>query len=102
MTSGQPPVTVRGLARELRPDGAESMRRLLKRFLNGDRTPGPQVAGEIIEALREHGVDTGELERGDEDEEADAMFLDLLDLATQLEEIGRRLAARVSETRRVA
>lgn len=94
MASTDPPVTVRGLAKDLRPDGVESMRRLLRRFLNGDRTPGPQVEGEILAALRERGADTAELESDDE-EDADQMYRDLMDLCGQLEQIGQRLADRI-------
>jgi len=93
MRSASPPVQVRTLAKQLRPDGVESMRRLLRRFLKGERTPGPQVAGEIVAALAAMGADTAALE--DDDEESDAMYRDLLDLATQLERIGRLLAERV-------
>lgn len=80
----------RSLAKDMRPDGVESMRRLIRRFLTGERTPGPQVAGEIIVALKKRGADTGELEQ-DDDEEAEAMYRDLVDLASQLERIVARL-----------
>jgi len=101
MASGQPPVTIRGLAGELRPDSPESMRRLIRRFLSGDRTPGPQVAGEIVAALQGHGVNTSELE-SDDDEESDHVYRDLMDLCAQLEQIGQRLADRLQAAHRVA
>lgn len=94
MNSTTPPVQVRTLAKDMRPDGVESMRRLIRRFLTGDRTPGPQVAGELIVALKARGADTSELET-DDDEEAAALYRDLLDAAAALEEITRRLAGRM-------
>ena len=90
MRSVNPPLGVRTLARDMRPDGVESMRRLIRRFLNGERTPGPQVAGEIVAALKARRADTSELESDDE-EDAAAMYRDLLDLAAQLEKIVGRL-----------
>lgn len=94
MASAKPPVMVRTLAKDLRPDGIESMRRLLRRFLTGERTPGPQVAGEIVAALKKRGADTAELET-DDDEESAALYRDLLDGAAMLEQIMRRLADRM-------
>ena len=91
MNSTTPPVQVRTLAKDMRPDGIESMRRLVRRFLKGEPTPGPQVAGEIVAALKALGADTGELET-DDDEEAAALYRDLLDAAAALEQITRRLA----------
>lgn len=95
MRSATPPVQVRTLAKQLRPDGVESMRRLLRRFLKGERTPGPQVAGEIVAALTAMGADTSTLE--DDEDDSDAMYRDLLDLANQLEQIGRLLAERAKK-----
>lgn len=95
MQTATPPVQVRTLAKDLRPEGVESMRRLLRRFLKGERTPGPRVAGDIIAALKARGVDTTDLESGDDDEEEAAMYRDLIDLATQLERIGHLLAERI-------
>lgn len=94
MQSTTPPVQVRTLAKDLRPDGIESMRRLLRRFLSGERTPGPQVAGEIVAALKARGATTSELE-SDDDEEAAALYRDLLDAAATLEQITRKLADRM-------
>ena len=91
MNTVTPPIGARTLAKNMRPDGIESMRRLIRRFLKGERTPGPQVAGEIIAALQALGADTGELET-DDDEEAAALYRDLLDAAAALQQITRRLA----------
>lgn len=93
MRSASPPVTVRGLAKQLRPDGVESMRRLLRRFLKGERTPGPQVAAEIVTALGALGADTSGLDQ-DDDEDSEQMYRDLMDLCSQLEQIGQRLVER--------
>lgn len=88
----------RSLAKDMRPDGVESMRRLIRRFLSGERTPGPQVAGEIVAALKKRGADTAELET-DDDEEAAAMYRDLVDALSQLDEIRRRLDERMGRGR---
>lgn len=93
MNSVTPPVQVRTLAKDLRPDGVESMRRLIRRFLTGERTPGPQVAGEIVAALQVRGADTSSLESDDE-EEAAALYRDLLDAAA-LEQITKQIADRM-------
>lgn len=94
MKSTAPPVMVRALAKDLRPDGVESMRRLLRRFLSGERSPGPQVAGEIVVALKSRGADTSELE-SDEEEDLSDLYRDLLDAATMLDSLTLRLAQRM-------
>jgi len=63
-------MSVRGLARRLRPDDPESARRTLHRYLAG-RTPSPEMRQQIATAL---GIDAGDLEpdsSDDEDEEDD-------------------------------
>lgn len=94
LKSTNPPIGVRTLAKDLRPNGVESMRRLLRRFLNGDRTPGPQVAGEIVAALRARGVDTGELEQ-DEEEDLQALYRDLADAAATLDVLMQKMRRRM-------
>lgn len=55
-------ISNRSLAKSLRPDGSESMRRMLRRYLSGEREPNEATRDEIEQALRDLGADTSELE----------------------------------------
>ena len=85
-----PGASGRGLATKLRPHNPEPMRRLLRRYVTGERTPGPTVKAEILAALREMGADTRPLEI-DDDEEVAALYRDLHDLAAMVDSIRSRL-----------
>ena len=55
-------ISKRRLARHLRPDSPESMRRALHRYVNGQHEPEDSTKDEIEKALRDLGADTSELE----------------------------------------
>jgi hypothetical protein len=61
-------VSARRLAGLLRPDSPESMRRLIRRYLKGERIPSQSTQEEIIEVLKDLGADTAELEAEGDDE----------------------------------
>ncbi|RDI73327.1 hypothetical protein Gocc_2927 [Gaiella occulta] len=85
-----PGASGRRLAGQLRPSNPEPMRRLLRRYVTGERTPGPTVRAEIVAALREMGADTRPIEQDDDEEEA-ALIRELNDLAALVDSIRGRL-----------
>lgn len=55
-------ISSRRLARELRPDSSEAMRRQIRRYLRDERAPRATTRDEIEQALRDLGADTSKLE----------------------------------------
>lgn len=99
MRTTEPHVSFRRLAHELRPHSPEPMRRLLRRYVRGERAPGPVTRSEIIVALRRLGADTAELESGDDEEDSDLMraVASVGDLAHDLLAEVERLKRRIKE-----